>query len=188
MPEIYDLPRRTFLDTNVINFILDFGPQIFDNEDIPEGIDQVEINDLKSIRLIFQTGQKASWQLAISPLTFGEIIATNNPVRRIFLERWFFEIWNYWREIVDISGNLPDFQTAENIRVELLASPNLREFPDIHDRLLICDAIVYNCDAFCTRDLSTIIRYRETLKEYPIRIITPSEWGNLIQPWANLFY
>jgi hypothetical protein len=188
MSGISNLPRRTFLDTNVVNFILDFGPQIFDGETMPEELGQREISDIKSFILIFQTGQRALWEMAVSPFTFGEIIATNNPVRRTFLERWFFEMWNYWRGIINTNEDLPDFHSAEDIRVELLASSNLRKFPDIHDRILICDAIVYNCDAFCTRDFNTIIRYRETLRDFPIRVITPSEWGNLIKPWANLFY
>ena len=72
-------------------------------------------------------------------------------------------------------------------RESILASGILDVLPDIADRVLICDAVVYNCDAFCTRDWRTIIRHRDSLKDLPLKIITPDEWWSEIKPWAAVW-
>lgn len=184
---LQDVPGRAFLDTSVVNFILDYGEQIHDGALIPENSTERIVRDIEALRRIFLVGQRASWQLAISPFTYKEVIATKNPSRRKYLETWFFEIWHYWREIVEQNNDLPEFIEAERIRVEILASGILGALPGIEDRILICDAVVYRCDCFCTRDWNTIIKYRDTLQPLPIKILTPTEWWNLILPYANIW-
>lgn len=184
---ITEVPGRAFLDTSAVNFLLDYGEQIHDGAAIPaEATDRVA-SDIQSFRNIFFTGQRASWQFAISPYTYKEVISTNDPSRRYYLDNWFFEIWHYWRGIIEQSNDLPDFIEAETTRIELLVSGILDVLPGIEDRLLICDAIVYRCDCFCTRDWNTILMHRDALIALPIKIMTPTEWWRLIEPYASLW-
>ena len=55
------------------------------------------------------------------------------------------------------------------------------------DRVLVCEAIVYRCKLFCTRDWTTILKHRTDLKELPLDIVTPAEWWMKIQPYARLW-
>lgn len=182
-----DIPGRTFLDTSAVNFMLDYGEQIHDGVAIPANVTDRVAGDIESFRNIFFTGQRASWQFAISPFTYQEVVSTNDPSRRHYLENWFFENWHDWRGILNRIIDLPDFIEAEATRVELLACGVLERLPDIEDRILICDAIVYRCDCFCTRDWNTILKYRDILKALPIKIVTPTEWWKLIEPYASLW-
>ncbi len=184
---LLDVPGRAFLDTSVINFMLDYGEQIHDGAALSINTSERVLQDIQSLRNIYATGQRASWQFAISQFTYKEVISTNNSSRRYYLENWFFEVWHYWRDTIEQDNDLPDFIEAERIRVEILASGVLDALPGIEDRMLICDSIVYRCDCFCTRDWKTILKYRDTLSTLPIKIITPTEWWNLIQPYAGLW-
>jgi hypothetical protein len=182
-----DIPGRAFLDTSVVNFILDYGEQIHDGGTIPPNVSDRVVEDIEALRGIFITGQRATWQFAISPFTYKEIISTDDPSRRHTLESWFFEIWHYWRDIIEQNNDLPDFLEAEAVRLELLASKILDVLPDVEDRILICDAVVYRCDCFCTRDWRSIVRHRDLLSGLSMKIVTPTEWWKLIKPYASLW-
>jgi hypothetical protein len=181
------IPGRVFLDTCVVNLALDYGEQLHDGIPVPEGLAPRLTRDIEALCGIFDTGQRAFWQFAISPYTYREVTTTTDPSRCYELERWFFEIWHYWREFFHSADDLPSFTEAEETRLSLLASGVLDILPDIADRLLICDAVVYNCDAFCTRDWRTILKHRGSLKDLPLRIITPDEWWSEIKPWAAVW-
>ena len=182
-----DIPGRVFLDTSVVNFILDRGEQIHDNCPHPEGTSERDGQDIDALYSIFMTGSRAMWQLAISPYTYYEVISTNEPNRRHYLESWFFEIWQYWRGLVRQSNELPSFIEAEDLRVSLLASGYLNALPHLGDRVLLCDAIVYQCDLFCTRDWKSILAKRQQLSSIPIEIVSPHEWWLKIRPYACLW-
>lgn len=182
-----DIPGRAFLDTAVVNFVLDFGEQIHDGAPPPANSTKRVICDIDALYNLFLTGQRAQWQLAVSPYTYREVSNTREPKKRHYLETWFFDLWNYWREIVKHNNDLPDFIEAESIRVELLASGHLDVLPDAEDRLLICDAVVYRCDCFCTRDWRTIIKHRDELAGLQLKIVTPAEWWSMIEPYAQLW-
>jgi len=72
-------------------------------------------------------------------------------------------------------------------RMHLITSGTLDALPELDDRLLVCDAIVYGCDAFITRDWRTVLSRRASLSHLPIRILAPSEWWEIVRPWAGLW-
>ncbi len=183
-----EVPGRVFLDTCVVNLVLDYGEQVHEGVPVPEDLSVRLKSDVEALRSIFATGQRASWQLAISPYTYREVTATVDGRQAHQLEQWFFEIWHYWREFLHSDADLPSFSEAEEARLELLSSGVLDVLPDVADRVLICDAVVYRCDAFCTRDWSTILRFRDKLRDVPLNIITPAEWWAKIKPLAALWH
>jgi len=182
-----NIPGRAFLDTSVVNFILDFSEQIHDAAPPPENLSNYQLRDIDALYNIFLTGERASWQLAISPHTYHEVLGTNNNTKQHWLENWFFEVWEYWREIVSKNNDLPTFNEAEDLRVKIMASGVLDILPDFSDRVLLIDAAVYRCDCFCTRDWATVLKHRDRLKSIGMPIVTPSEWWNMIKPYAGLW-
>ncbi len=183
----FTIPRRVFLDTTVVNFALDYGGQIHNGEEIPDELPKRVREDIDALIAIFATGARAFWQLAISPQTYREVTDTSDLRRLYHLEGWFAELRHYWRETVTAMDNLPTFIEAEEARIGLLASGLLDVLPDPADRALICDAVVYRCDAFCTRDWHTVLKHREALSGLPLRILTPSEWWKEIKPWGAIW-
>lgn len=182
-----DIPGRAFLDTSTLNFILDNGEYIFDAVTPQSSFNERQLQDIDAFCNIFLTGKRASWQLAISPFTYKEVISTREANRRHYIENWFMEVWHYWLGILEQANDLPSFIEAEHTKIELLSSGILDVLSDIEDRILICDAIVYRCDCFCTRDWKTILKHRHLLKGLPIKILTPIEWWKLIEPYAGLW-
>jgi len=184
--ELERLPGRAFLDTNLVNFILERGEEIHDGVPCPPGTAPRVLADVDALYNIFLTGQRASWQLAISPYTYHEILQTRTFEKKNDLRQWFLEIWGYWRTIVNEARDLPSFLESENMRVELLSSGALDPLPDFPDRVLLIDALVYHCDVFCTRDWQTILSKRDQLQHLPIQIVTPREWWEMFRPHAAL--
>jgi hypothetical protein len=182
-----DLPGRIFLDTCTLNLILDNQEAIFDGECPLANLSTHSRADVMSLRGLFQTGQRASWQLAISPNSFTEILATRNRDRRDSLNCWFFEVWHSWREIVRQCSSLPTGLELEELRVQVLSSETLSNVPDLADRVLLSDAIAYRCDCFCTRDWNSLLRVRTQMHELPLKLLSPSEWWSAVKPYAALW-
>lgn len=180
-----DIPGRVLLDTNIVNFILDWGEAIHDGGEIPAHASDTDAEDILALRDIWLTGQRASWQLAISPRTYYEIAATTDPIRRAALEGWFGELWLYWREFFD-QYQLSD-SDADSLARRLVPSDILSALPDNSDRELLAHAIAYDCDAMCTRDRKTILRHRDKLTRVRVRILTPTEWWAAISDYAGLW-
>lgn len=189
MLRLEDLPGRVFLDTCVVNFILDHGEEIHENFDAPDAATDRVRQDIDALRSIFMVGARANWQLAISPRTYHEVMATRDNVRRRNLQCWFMEIWRHWTEVAETAEDLPSLVEGDDLRISVLGSGRLNVIPDPPDRLLIADAIAYRCDLFCTRDWSTILRHRANLnsRELGIDIVTPVEWWSRVRPYAALF-
>ena len=185
--DLKDIPGRVFLDTCVVNFMLDYGEQIHDGAPVPVDASERMARDIEALYNIMLVGQRAMWQLAISPHTYQEIAATKTVGRRNRLQTWFDDLWQYWLNVIHEDDNLPSFIEAEDTRVRLLASGSLNVLPDVADRILVCDAAVYRCELFCTRDWTTILKHRPDLRGLPFDIVTPAEWWTEIRPYAALW-
>lgn len=180
-----DIPGRVLLDTNIVNFILDWGEAIHDSGEIPSYVSDRDVEDILALRAIWLTGQRATWQLAISPRTYYEIEATTDAVRRAALESWLSELWHYWRELFN-HYELSDYD-ADSLARRLVPSEILAVLPDRSDRELLAHAIAYECDTMCTRDRRTILRHRDKLTRVSVRILMPAEWWAEISPYAGLW-
>lgn len=183
-----NLPRRVFLDTNVVNFIVDHDAYVFEGED-DGGIANLSLRDradLEGLRLVFETGQRVHWELVVSDTTYAEILATADEHRRRVLLRLFQELWAYWRDCFTEDGTLCDSHARELAR-KLELGGVLSMFPDASDRQLLAHAIAYECDAFCTRDRKTILRNVDRSPLLPFEIISPATWGERIEKVAALF-
>lgn len=181
-----DIPGRVFLDTNVLNFISNWSEVIFERSKPPSHLPTADVDDIIALQGMFLTGERASWQLAVSPKSYAEVVATTNPAHRRALEQLFARHWEYWRNNVDGNEELSDKHAAGFAR-RIMPSSVLSAIPQRSDRELIAHAIAYDCDAFCTRDRKTILKRRERLKRIPLKFVSPSEWWALVRPYASLW-
>lgn len=179
-------PQRVLLDTNIVNFVLDHDGCIFEGEPIPHDVGALDALDIDGLRGIFATGQRAQWEMAISPATHRELCATSDPDRRDRLQRLFNEFWWYWRDTVEADETIDDAHAADLAR-RLAPSSLLSAFPDAADRELICHAIAYGCDALCTRDRRSMLRRVDRAPALSVSLLSPAEWWKRIEPYAALY-
>ena len=173
------IPSRVFLDTCVVNMMLDFWEQLHSGGEMPTELPPERAREVEALCGICDTGARAMWKFTISARTYRELSATSEVTRRHDLLKWFAELWHYQSEFSDPTP-------LSRARLSELRK-QLTVFPDASDRDLILDAIRDECQAFCTVDRRNIIRHREYLKDFPLRIVTPSEWWKEIRPWAAIW-
>jgi hypothetical protein len=174
------IPENIFLDTSVVNFILNYGEQIHDGVAIPDNSTTWERRDIEALRDIWLTGQRTNWHLTISPTTIAEIQNTRNVEQLQALLGWASELWIYSKE--GASKLNRHRQKDRNVKMTTLLL-----LSDAGDRKLIQEAIENGCDAFCTRDWKIILRIRDSLRDIPLLFVSPNEWWQRIAPYATLF-
>lgn len=173
-----NLPRRIFLDTNVVNLLVKWSEQIFDQMPVPAQVDQTCSDDIEALTHLFNVGRRADWAILAARKTIDELNQTPDPLVRGNLLGYAFELLELRSE---------DSSLAESFGRFLVDVPLMSALPDAADRELIGNAIGFGCDAFCTCDRRTIIRKRERLPRLPLRIVTPVEWWAYVKPWAGLW-
>lgn len=172
------IPRRVFLDTNVVNLMMKYSEQVFEQAWLPEGLDRTRAHDVEALMHVFHIGGRAPWDILASRKTLNEIGETpDTDVRERLLDYAF--------ELVDLATENSAYATSLGRR--LIDAPFTAALPDPSDRELIGNAIGLGCDVFCTCDRRTVVRKREHLRLLPIRIVTPVEWWAHIKPWAGLW-
>jgi len=172
------IPRRVFLDTNVVNLMVKYSEKVFEQALLPEGLDQTRAHDVEALMHVFHIGGRAPWEIVVSRKTLNEIGETSDTSVR---ER----LLDYAFELVDPTSDNSDYSISLGRR--LIDAPFTAALPDPSDRELIGNAIGLACDVFCTCDRRTVVRKREHLRLLPIRIVTPAEWWAHIKPWAGLW-
>lgn len=172
------IPRRIFLDTNVINLMVAHAELVFEGSSPPAGYDPLKTDDIEALMHIFAVGQRAGWDIMASRKTLAEVEATPDANLRAMLV-------DYAIQLVDTDYEASAY--AATLGRQMIDAPFATALPDLADRELIGNAIGLMCDVFCTRDRRTIIRKRENLHLLPIRILTPREWWAHIKPWGGLF-
>src|SRR6202035_3933297 len=142
---------------------------VFERERISPEIEPNLALDIEALMHVFYVGARADWDLVGSQKTLDELSRTRDETLRSDLE-------DYALGLVNRDSNDKDRRFAADFGRRLIDSPFLAALPDLADRELIGYAIGYGCDAFCTRDIATIVKKRAQLRQVPLRVITPAEW------------
>lgn len=174
------IPRRVFLDTNVINVLVKHSALIFEHEQIPSDVDPTLATDIEALMHVFYVGARANWDVLSSQKTIDELSRTRDGALRDDLLEYALGFIN--RDLGD-----EDRRFAADFGRRLIDAPFVAALPDLADRELIGNAIGFGCDVFCTCDRATIVRKRSQLRQVPIRVLTPAEWWGHIKPWAGLW-
>lgn len=170
-----ELPQRIFLDTSVINFIVDYSEHIFDRAKINQNTSSRIFDDIQALMYIFQISNHNAIEMIISRTTLQEIQATTDSFKRDKLELYCNELWDYFHFLIDGDFRTPGIEVK--YYEEFLMEKGLNTLIDPNDRKLVIEALFYKCDIFCTRDWKTILKHRLRLKnKIPLEIITPIEW------------
>jgi len=173
------IPRRIFLDTNVINVLVKYNKNVFEEELIPNDLHPTLATDIEALMHVFYVGRRAEWELMCAPGTIRELMRVKDEALRA-------ELVEYAELFVD-QYHQEDHRFAIDFARRFVDAPFGASLPDAADRELIGYAIGLGCDAFCTRDRATIVKKRERLTQITLRIITPAEWWAHIKPWAALW-
>jgi hypothetical protein len=172
------IPRRVFLDTNVVNLLVEQSEQVFERAPIPDNLDDTRVLDIEALMHVFHVGARANWDIVASRKTLDEIVQTpDSDVRQSLMD--------YAVQLVELSGEDSAFVASFGRR--LVDTAFVASLPDPGDRELIGNAIGLGCDVFCTRDRRTIVSKRKFLGPLPLRILTPAEWWAHVKPWAGLW-
>lgn len=174
------IPKRVFLDTNVINVLVKYCEHVFDHAPIPADVDAMLTADIEALMHVFYVGARARWDILGSQKTLDELSRTRDTSLR-------GELLDYAFGIVNQDLDDDDRRYAADFGRRLIEAPFVAALPDAADRELIGNAIGFGCDVFCTRDRATIVKKRHLLREVPLRILTPAEWWAHIRPWAALW-
>lgn len=174
------IPKRVFLDTNVINVLVKHCEHVFDRTSVPADVNATLAADIEALMHIFFVGARAHWDILASQKTLDELARTNDGVLRSDLLEYAFGIVNQ-----DLDDE--DRRFSAEFGRRLVDAPFVAALPDLADRELVGNALGLGCDAFCTCDRATIVRKRAQLRQVPLSIVTPAEWWAQIRPWAALW-
>ena len=194
MPSI---PGRLLLDTCVLSTIQDEGAYIFEGE-IPDWLTDNGVHeDLAALRHIFQVNQRASFQFLVSPLTFAELANAKDASSNKRRVQWAFDVLDVWLIVLEETEDR--ISEGGTVRHRFKLTMELQEFErrlmskadfrrDPFDRLLMVQYKMANCDAFLTLDRNTILCHREWLLNQGIEVLRPSEYWEILKPYAPLWY
>jgi hypothetical protein len=173
---------KVFLDTCVVNRLVDFGEYYFDGYlgDEPEA-EYVrrpieDRQDIDALHAIVQVFQRASMPLYVTPTTLDEVKQAN----RSFLDSYAWELFHHWWDWGDpeVRRRLMDSNFEERVQKQY---DLLKCFRGTKDRRLIAEAIVLGCDVFLTVDRRSICKKRARADTLPLRILRPVElWDELM--------
>jgi hypothetical protein len=187
------LPRRVFLDSNVIQYLSDFGEFIFDNcmedaslittrgKQIPE--DTFLFNQLICLNRIFLGLDRTSIHFAISDFIYQEVQKKNDPK----LTSYFSELRQNWNTIIEENGEnaLTGYGKRKMARIQ--SDKSIINGLSKSDFQVLSDALVLECDAILTCD-----RYRNRQNwiydKYRIMLLYPSDFMEIIQDFQALWY
>jgi hypothetical protein len=174
------IPRRVFLDTNVINALVKHSAHVFDHEPIPLETERTLAIDIEALMHVFYVGARANLGLLAFQKTLDELSGTKNGALRE-------DLIEYALGFVNRDRDDEDGRFAAHFGRRMIDPPIVAALPELPDRELVGNALGFGCDAFCTCDRTTIVRKRELLRQVPLRIVTPAEWWAHIRPWAALW-
>jgi hypothetical protein len=170
------IPRRVFLDTNVVNLLVKRSEHVFEQVPIPVDVDRTVAEDIEALMHVFAVSARASWDILASRKTLDEIEKTRDPSIRMDLVDYAIHL---------VIPQSEDSAFAMRLGRLLVDAPFTSALPDLADRELVGNAIGFRCDVFCTCDRSTIVSKRKHLRQLPLRIMKPAEWWAHVKPWAG---
>lgn len=174
----HQLPRRVYLDTSILQTIHDFGAVFFDGEAHTLNEHAQRVNglpdELWALAGVLEVNVRGSFQYVVTDAALREVFDRGVSS----YTRWALELADLWAEL----------SAAE----EFPPSDNAMQGPcfgmiSMKDRAVLQEALDRRCDAFLTmeRRLTTAAEFVQ--RRTRLRILRPSDYWRLIQPWAALF-
>lgn len=182
MKNFEEIPQRIFLDSSILQTLQDYGGFLYDNEPVAEA-DRIHRDPrgaakLKSLRLIMRISERAPFQFALSRNSFVEI----RRKRDYKYLQWAYEVQDYWRVCFEESSVYRVNQAA----ITAIESKSF-DYLGVGDKALLRDAIALGCDAFLTMENRLPKNAGHIERTLLLRVLSPIEMWEYIEPWAALF-
>ena len=177
-----DIPRRIFLDSSALQTFQTYGRFLYENGPLlhedrirrdPKGILKLE-----ALRFIMQVAERAPFEFALSNNSFVEVRGKHDSQ---YL-KWAYDVLDHWLACLDESEE----PCGSPIALAAIDS-NSYDYLGGGDRALLKDAIVLGCDAFLTMENKLPKNGGHIERTLGIRVLSPIEMWECIQPWAALF-
>ena len=173
------LPRRIYLDTSTLQKLFDYGGVIFEGEPFEPVGRAARVkglsDELDALRMIFLVNERAMFGFVVTEASLREVERRDEPR----YTQWVYDVLDTW--LIQSASEEPPMPgtTFEDRRFDMIS---------VKDRRLLQDALDWRCDAFLTmeRRLPTAAAFIE--HETGLRVMRPTTYWGLLDPWANLYY
>lgn len=187
-----ELPRRIFLDSNIIQYLCDFGDFIFESyseesrlisssgKEIPN--DSFLYREIICLNEVFGIPNRVPFQFATSNFIYEEVLKKYDLDRA----RYFFEIWNHWQyHIKEMKGDaFKGYGKRKLARIQsdksIIAGLSKSDFQVLCDALLLESDVLLTCDRYRNRQSWVYSKYR-------IMILYPSDFFQIIREFQALW-
>lgn len=190
------IPGRIFLDTNVLQYLQDFGEYIFEHYRESEGFFQTRKSKIKKGSRLFKEIEalhdffigvnRAHFEFALSPAVYEEVSASGD---KRFVQ-WFHDVWEQWEGVVSEYENGEAFsENAETNYKRAINDNSLHGSLSEEDKKIVLDAIRFDCDALLTVDRFARDQNKKiyAFRNYRLIILTPIELIKIIKPHQALW-
>ena len=173
------LPRRIYLDTSTLQKLFDYSGVVFEGEPFEPVGRATRVkglsDELDAIRMIFLVNERAMFGFVVTDASLREVEGRDEPR----YTQWVYDVLDTW--LIQSASEEPPAPgtTFEDRRFGMIS---------VKDRRLLQEALDWRCDAFLTmeRRLPTAAAFIE--HETGLRVMRPTTYWGLLDPWANLYY
>jgi hypothetical protein len=189
------LPDRIFLDTNVLQNMLNYGGYIFVE---PEYAEQFPIADKKysdwlfknidSLRKIFKVNDYANFQYVISKNSMDEVFDKKDKFGnqdKHFIN-WAYDVLDHTIACIEAYDSCEYFSGKGNEILTKIKDKNFGNYSE-KDRKLLYDAVFFECDTFLTMDTNLWRNSDHVRKVFDLRLLQPYEFWDLLEPLLKYF-
>ncbi|GEM_PF-2321062 len=191
------IPKRIFLDTNILQYLQDFGEYIFDHYRENKNYFLISkhrivkretrlFSEIEALHDCFIGIERTSFEFALSPTIYQEV-SEKGDIR--FIE-WFYDVWDHWMTVVSEYENGKAFsENAEKNYKKASYDNSLLGNLSEKDKEIVLDAIYFDCNALLTVDRFAKDQNKKiyVFKNYGLMILTPSELLEIIKPFQALW-
>jgi hypothetical protein len=132
-------------------------------------------DELDALRMIFLVNQRAMFEFVVTEASLREVESRDEPR----YTQWVYDVLDTWliqaaREEVPAPGT-----TFEHRRFGMIS---------VKDRRLLQEALDWRCDAFLTMERRLPTAAAFIAHETGLRVMRPTTYWDLLDPWANIYY
>lgn len=178
------LPRRVFIDSSVLQNIHRYGEVLFEDQALgaEAHVRKMEQGpeEIVALRKVLLVANRGDFQFVVSRNSLKEVARKADSS---FLD-WAREMFWHWEESLAWTG-IKHVEEAGKTATKL--DSNKFAYLSAGDRALLRDAILVSCDAFLTMDFRLRKNSFHLQQELKIRVLSPTDYWTLLQPWAALY-
>lgn len=172
-----------FLDSCTVQTIGGYGAFLFDNVELPHHVRMWSVSDgyrnLLALRAFLLVNQRANFELMVGESSWREAMERRNPRHT----QWFFEIFSHSAAFAQLSGGFTRRSYQTSLRLEEPRFGYLSK----KDREILKDALGLQCQAVLTMERRLPGNSPHMERELGLRVLTPTSYWDLLEPWAGLW-